>query len=147
MTDTFPVLPTDRERVSVTLGSGSSRKPSATVTIMAINAEISPASCICKKKKQLMFHFHGTQFHKRTDCEGILSQIHLETKYLHMTPSSTRASEQSCHCELTFWPVFCLPSSPALLSSRAPCWLQMTRSWHQICCWPQRQSAPADVTE
>lgn len=37
------------KQVSLTLGSGSSRKPSATVTIIAIIAEISPAICICKE--------------------------------------------------------------------------------------------------
>lgn len=37
------------QRRGLTLGSGSSRKPSATVTIIAIMAEISPAICICKK--------------------------------------------------------------------------------------------------
>lgn len=51
--------------MTLTLGSGSNRKPSATVTIIAIMAEIRPAICICKRKnKKLMFHLKATSGRK-----------------------------------------------------------------------------------
>lgn len=99
MTETFPVLPADIKHVSITLGSGSSRKPSAKVTIMAINAEISPATCICKKK--LMFHFNGTQFHKGI-VKGYYHKSSWRPNICAQQLPSTRSSEQSCHCELVF---------------------------------------------
>lgn len=60
---------TGQHGVSLTVGRGSSRKPSATVTIMAIMLEISPATCIykemmftCEEKNVLWSRLYSDNF-------------------------------------------------------------------------------------
>lgn len=104
------------DALTLTVGSGSSRNPSARVTIIAIDAEISPATCSRKK---------------------VNDSFYWPTKSLQYSKSNAVNGEK-----FVLWPAFCLPSSPAPPSWRAPCWPQMTWRLRRICCWPQMQSAP-----
>lgn len=145
-TETFQTLSLQKMKVSILAGAVTSQRwvsplEGAPAGSQAPQSQSSPSwlrsalrsACV----SELMFHFITCHRCNRNQIvKWYYNKSFLKQKiYLHLVKVCDPGNRMLSIVEvLLVWPGFCLLSSPARPSWRAPCWLRTTWSLHQICC-------------